>query len=158
MRVLGLKKVHGLSGTVEANTRNNIVDRCYNPRNKSYRDYGARGVSVCDRWRFGESGKTAVECFVADMGFRPTAKHSIDRIDPRRGYEPGNCRWLHVSEQNTNKRNTLMVSVDGETIPLAIAVKGAPVPYKTALERIQRGWPHKEAIWTPPKKEWWGRK
>lgn len=158
MRALGPKTVHGLSGSVEQTTRTNIISRCYNPRNKSFRDYGDRGVSVCDRWRFGQNGQSGLECFVEDMGRRPSRKHSIDRIDPRRGYDPDNCRWVHVSHQNLNKRNTKMVSVDGATIPLATAVKGAPVGYKTALERIQRGWGHKEAIWTPPKKVWWGHK
>lgn len=72
--------------------------RCYDKNHTKYPYYGAKGVTVCDRWRDG------FWAFVADMGDRPSAVHSVDRIDPTGNYEPGNCRWADVFTQATNKR------------------------------------------------------
>lgn len=80
------------------------LQRCYNPNNPDYRLYGGRGIRVCDRWRFGELGKSRYECFVGDMGIRPSLIHSIDRIDVDGNYEPGNCRWATPKEQSINTR------------------------------------------------------
>ncbi len=81
--------------------------RCHNPKNKSYRFYGARGVRVCKRWlSFGN--------FLVDMGERPKG-HSIDRIDPFRCYEPGNCHWVS-SQAGMRKRNNLMITYNGITL------------------------------------------
>jgi hypothetical protein len=79
-----------------------MVNRCTNPNNSSYGRYGARGVTVCDRWRIGEDGITGFLCFLADMGERPDGM-TLDRIDAKRGYEPGNCRWATMKEQRANR-------------------------------------------------------
>ena len=70
--------------------------RCNNPKGWGYAEYGALGVTVCERWQ-------RFEAFLEDMGERPAGK-SIDRIDGSKGYEPGNCRWATRSEQNLNRR------------------------------------------------------
>jgi hypothetical protein len=80
-----------------------MIGRCYDPKHISYKNYGARGIKVCDRWRFGEDGRTGFECFLADMNRRPTL-HSIDRIDVNGIYEKSNCCWQTRSAQNSNQR------------------------------------------------------
>ena len=89
---------HGLSDTPEYRAWRDMLSRCENPNTRYYELYGGRGISVCDRWR------GSFEMFYADMGPRPSPRHSIDRIDNDGDYEPGNCRWATWTEQNANKR------------------------------------------------------
>lgn len=77
---------------------NGIINRCTNPANGNFADYGGRGITVCDRWRQDFAN------FYADMGSRPSRKHSVDRIDNDKGYSPDNCRWATPVEQARNKR------------------------------------------------------
>jgi hypothetical protein len=76
-----------------------MIQRCEQPSCKSYKNYGARGITVCARWR------NSLENFLADMGRRPSPQHSIDRIDNDQGYFPENCRWSTRSEQRRNQRH-----------------------------------------------------
>lgn len=74
-----------------------MIQRCTNPKNTKYRNYGGRGIKVCDRWRnFKE--------FVKDVGMPPTSKHTLERIDNDGDYEPNNVRWATYTEQNLNQR------------------------------------------------------
>lgn len=80
-----------------------MMARCYNPKSPAYKNYGAKGVQVCDRWRFGEESKTGWLCFYEDMGPRAD-KLSLDRIDNEKGYTPDNCRWATQEQQLANRR------------------------------------------------------
>lgn len=96
-----------VTATTEARryTRNSykaMISRCYRESMGSYKKYGAKGITVCDRWRFGDGINNGWTCFFIDMGPRPK-NMSIDRIDSSRGYSPDNCRWATVVEQNTNR-------------------------------------------------------
>lgn len=75
--------------------------RCYNPTHKAYKYYGGRGITVCDRWLDPDNG---LNNFKDDMGFRPSPEYSIDRINNDGNYEPANCRWATIIEQNNNQR------------------------------------------------------
>jgi hypothetical protein len=91
-------RTHGLSQTPEYQVWRNMLARCENPNNKSYADYGGRGIKVCERWH-------DVTAFYADMGPRPSADHMIDRINNDGDYEPGNCRWELRPQQMVNRRS-----------------------------------------------------
>ena len=93
-------------GTREHQTWGSIKARCYNDKHISYKNYGGRGITVCDRWL------NSFENFFADMGERPSSKHSIERLDNNLGYTPDNCCWATVVEQRSNRRDVQRVLVE----------------------------------------------
>lgn len=117
--------------------------RCYNPRCRSFADYGARGVTVCKRWL------DSFEAFLGDMGPRPGPGYSIDRRENGKGYEPGNCRWATRTEQNRNSSRNQFITLKGETRCLSEWVAILGLNYATVYNRIRRGWDHERALTQP---------
>lgn len=119
--------------------------RCYNPNNGKFKNYGARGITICDRWR------NSFEGFISDMGFRPSSKHSLDRIDNNGNYEPGNCRWSTNSNQCRNKRNNRVLTL-GEKSQCALSwAEEIGMNYGTLIRRKQLGWTDERALTQPVK-------
>ena len=93
---------HGLMGTPAYQSWIAMKSRCYNPKAFGYKDYGARGITVCQRWRNKQDG---FQNFLRDMGPRP-AGHTLDRKKVNGNYEPDNCRWATAKQQQNNRRCT----------------------------------------------------
>jgi hypothetical protein len=94
------KRKHGWYGTPEYNAWNCLKGRCNRPNDKAYHNYGGRGIAICERWR-------SFENFLADMGRRPSVRHSLDRINNDGHYEPANCRWATMAQQKANTRRSI---------------------------------------------------
>jgi len=131
--------------TKEYGTWARMLRRCYNPNDNRYYSHGGRGIIVCDRW------KNSYENFLKDVGRAPTSKHSLDRIDNNRNYEPSNCKWSTITEQANNKRNTYMVDVGGIKTPLGILCRYYNAPIELVRGRLNNGWDVETAL-TKPKK------
>jgi hypothetical protein len=111
-----VKTIHGLWDARVYKIYMHMLQRCCNSNNDAWHLYGGRGITVCDRWR-AEHGFVD---FLKDMGEPPTTKHSLDRYPNRDGnYEPDNCRWATVEEQQNNRRNCVYIAHLGRTQTLA---------------------------------------
>ena len=136
---------HGMSRTPEYRAWADIKARCFNPNNKNYSDYGGRGIGVCDRW------KNSFNNFFADMGMKPSPKHSIDRIDNNGDYSAKNCKWSTKAEQENNKRNNRLITIGCVTLNIAQWTKEMGFARTVILDRLRRGWSEFDAVMTPVK-------
>lgn len=126
---------HGRTRTSEHRAWARIKTRCYNKKQPIWKHYGARGITVCDRW-LGENG---FENFFADMGLKPSPSHTIERDDVNGNYEPGNCRWATMTEQNRNRRNTIKIEYQGRLMSLKEACAITQTNYYAARCRLKKG-------------------
>jgi hypothetical protein len=133
---------HGGEWTPEYRTWAGIMGRCYTTSNKSYAEYGGAGILVCERWHDFAN-------FLADMGPKPSLKHSIDRIDGTKGYEPGNCRWATTHQQANNVRTNVRLTLGGECRTIAEWSRHLNIPYSALRFRLASGWGVAEALTTP---------
>lgn len=98
--------------------------RCTQVDHISYKRYGARGIKVCDRWM------NSFENFLSDVGRAPSEKHSLDRIDNDKNYEPSNCKWSTKQEQCNNRRSSKYLTIKGERKTIANWARERNIPYR----------------------------
>jgi hypothetical protein len=131
------------AATTEFVTWRCMIGRCTTPTNDDFHHYGGRGIKVCERWI------NSYPNFLADMGRKPTPKHSIERKDANGDYEPLNCIWALQVDQVRNRRNTLRVEFKGRTMSLADAAEQAGFTRNLVYVRISKlGWSAEQALTT----------
>lgn len=126
-----------------------MVYRCHRPDLVSpsvFARYGGRGISVCDRWRGYPAGFAN---FLADMGPKPTPRHTLDRADNDKGYSPENCRWATWKEQQQNRRDNVRITHGGETHAMVEWARRIGVAPHTIKQRLRLGWPVALAVTLP---------
>lgn len=133
---------HGDTASAEFRIWSGMRTRCYNRRCKAYPDYGGRGIIICERWRDYEN-------FLADMGRRPSPKHTIERVDNNGNYCPENCEWVLKSEQSWNRRNIVYLTLNGERKSITAWARQLKVDYRVLHARRVAGWTDKQILTTP---------
>ncbi len=133
---------HGMTKTKAFRTWMGIQDRCYNEKNPKFKNYGARGIKVCDRWL------ESFENFFADMG-HPQPHESIDRENNDGDYSPENCRWADNKTQARNRRSNRFVVLDGESKTIAEWSEITGISQGTISERIKYGWSDRDVLTKP---------
>lgn len=132
------RRIHGAASggeiTPEYRAWSNMIDRCERPENKSFKDYGGRGIRVCDRWR------RSFSAFLEDVGPRPAPGYSIDRMNNHGGYEPGNCHWATREHQARNKRTNIRITINSRTMTMAEWARENGLKLPTVSQRIKAGW------------------
>lgn len=135
---------HRQAKTPTYNAWASMRQRCDNPRTKSYKHYGGRGIHVCPRW-------SDFANFFEDVGEKPTPKHSLERINHNGHYEPKNVKWATHQEQCNNRRNNVWVEYHGRRMTLTQAATSplAAVSAPTVAHRVRDGWDLHVAVETP---------
>lgn len=131
---------HGMNGTKLYFAWSSMKSRCDYKKNKSYKNYGGRGIRYCEEWKHFEPFYE----WAKESGYEESL--SLDRIDVNGNYEPSNCRWVTMKEQARNRRNNTLVTLNGETHTLIEWSEITKQRYYTLTCRIQRGWTKEEAV------------
>lgn len=131
---------HGMVYSPEYQTWQGMKKRCYNPKTVKYPSYGGRGITVCEQW------KDSFETFFQDMGSRPSAQHSIERINNDGNYEPKNCRWALAKEQSRNTRRNQEITFNGKTQCISAWAEDLQLHHSTVASRLKNGWSLEKAL------------
>jgi hypothetical protein len=123
---------------------NSMRQRCENTRHRQYKDYGGRGIKVCDRWQ-------VFEHFLIDMGEAP-ADLTLERLDNNGDYEPANCAWRSRKAQSRNRRDNRQITYKGQTKCLSEWAEQYSLSKSTLKYRIDKGWTLGEALTLPATK------
>lgn len=137
---------HGMSKSGEYGSWVSIRARCCNKNSRVYHRYGGRGIRVCKRWM------NSFDNFLADMGKKPTAEHTIERRNGKGHYCPSNCYWATRVEQANNKSNNHLILAFGKTMTLSQWSREYGVSTYTIRNRIQAGWGNDRAVSEPTHK------
>lgn len=137
---------HGQSRSRIYKTYNAMKDRCTNPNSQFYKDYGARGIRICDEW-LGDDGFKNFYDWAMTNGY--TDDLTIDRVDVNGNYEPNNCRWTDMKTQNNNLRTNRKITIDGITHTVSEWSEIVGIKRETIFSRLRSGMDEKDAIMTP---------
>lgn len=135
---------HGMAKTPIYNLYRAMRDRCENPKNVAYENYGGRGIKVCEKW-------TSFEGFYEDMGL-PSKGMTLDRIDNELGYSKENCRWASRTVQSRNRRGLKRFELNGKSQLICEWSEEVGIPLQTIWARIAKGWTVEKSITTPVRK------
>lgn len=136
---------HGMCKSKEFSIWTSMKDRCCNPNNPRYKNYGGRGIIVCDSWI------NSFKNFYSDMG--DSKGLSIDRIDVNGNYELSNCRWSNAKTQARNRTNNIKFTYLNETLCASEWCEKIKMPSSTFFNRLDRGWSIEKIIETPVNKK-----
>lgn len=128
-----VKRTHGRSKTSEHRIWSLMIQRCENPKNPAYPDYGGRGIAVCKEWR------SSFEAFFLDMGEKPEGG-TLDRRDNNLGYSPDNCRWSTRQGQARNRRSDGRITYGGRSLMPVEWAEEIGSKSNTIRQRIRSGW------------------
>ena len=142
------KTTHGISASSVYGSYRGMLRRCSDQTHYMFHRYGGRGIKVCDRWL----GPLGAANFLADMGEKPSPKHTIERIDNDGPYSPENCRWATRAEQADNRSTTFHIAVDGVTLSQADWDRALGNGLNIIGDRVRRGWRPEDAVTTPKAK------
>ncbi len=143
---------HGLRGTAIYRSWDCMIQRCYNPKTKAYKNYGARGVTVCGQWREFK----VFYAWAISSGWKKGLE--LDRRNNNGNYEPSNCRWVTHSENNLNKRTNRLITFNGQTKTIKEWSDLTGLRYKTVQGRLDiMKWDIERVLTTPPGKAAGGR-
>lgn len=138
-------KTHGLGGSYIYNSWKGIKSRCLDKSNKHYKNYGGRGIIIHKEWEDDPVG--FADYIKKELGERPP-KHTLDRINNEKGYEPGNLRWATSRQQNNNTRKNRHLTLNGETLTVAQWSRKLKVSKNTITKRLRLGWSTERTLTT----------
>lgn len=137
------RTTHGMSHTKLDNMYYNMKMRCYNKNDDFYKDYGARGIKICDEWL---NDRTKFFEWAKNNGYSKSL--TIDRINVNGNYEPSNCRFVNAKQQARNRRSNHILEYNGESHTIVEWSEILNVPYSRLMTRINRGWSIEKALTT----------
>jgi hypothetical protein len=144
---------HGLRDHRLYSIYHNMITRCYNPNATHYKDYGGRGIKICNEWL-----NDFMKFYNWSINNGYSDELTIDRINVNGDYYPNNCRWATVKEQNVNKRNNKYININGEIKLIKDWCDIFYINIETVRNRVKRGWDVINAITTPPYTKYIGKK
>lgn len=133
---------HGMRRSPEYSSWRSMIRRCEDPQERNFAHYGGRGISVCARWRH------SFTAFLADMGLKPSPRHTIDRRDVNGHYVPENCRWATNIEQARNRTDSRWLEHGGQRLTVVEWAERIGVDESVIRMRLKRGWSVAEALST----------
>ena len=138
---------HGHTKTHLYQTWGNAKSRCYDVKSAPYKDYGGRGITVCDEWL---NNFQAFYDWAMSSGYKEGL--TLDRIDNNKGYSPDNCRWATIKEQSNNRRSNTYLAFRGERKTVSQWADDIGVSRETLYKRLSNGWDVAKTLTTPVRK------